>query len=178
MTSLGALEPFPKPIYDDLLFGGWLYKSNFGFDVAQSRPNYISFSQLAKTTGASGPITNITAKYPNPKVKSYALHSCYVACAVANGGSLPPVGGVPPPSVGTPEPCTLRFSGTTSEKKAVSQDCQYSGSAANAMAQMCVFDQAKFGDVITVVVEVVSALSTAVLSAGIVDTVNHTNFYY
>ena len=45
------------------------------------------------------------------------------------------------------------------------------------MAQLCVFHQALFGNVVTVVVEVVSSLTTPADTVGAVDRVKHTNYY-
>ena len=63
-TALGASEPLPYPIIDDLFFSGFGYKTDFIVTVSQSQPNFLGFSQVSKAIGATPPVTNITAKYP------------------------------------------------------------------------------------------------------------------
>lgn len=172
-TLLGAVQALPRNPYDELLFGNFRYRSNgLPVAIASSPPNYITFG------GVTTPVTNITAEYARSKVKFFALTSVEVACVVAAVGNVPPVGGVAPPAVGTPQPCGIRFSGVNTAGKPISQTCQYSGSLANPTAQHCVLDKAMFGSVKTLLVEVVNSLTVVgVLAAGVLDDVVHTNYY-
>ncbi|KAL8848563.1 MAG: hypothetical protein Q9221_006396 [Calogaya cf. arnoldii] len=169
---------------DGLLFGGFGYRSDGVrqlvdgtglpplMPVTSSSPNKIGFR------GNTQP--NITAQYPNSKVKSYRLTSTFIACVASSNtvaDALPPVGGIKPPSVGVPEPCEMKFTAITTKGTTESQTCSFSGTSLNPYYRPCFFDQTKFSDVVTVVVTLESSLTLPETTTRSLDDVAHTNNY-
>ncbi|CAL8580570.1 hypothetical protein XPA_010443 [Xanthoria parietina] len=176
-TKLSMVKPIPGP-QDGLFFGGFTYRSD-GIPqiVAKSPPNLIGFSNLRKTLGLAAPISNIRTKYPGSNVKSYRLTSAFIACSISGTSVVPPVGGIslPPPTI--PQPCEIKFTATTAKGKVASQTCSYSGTSLDPALQSCFFDQTKFADVVTVVVDLESALTLTETTTVQMDDVAHTNYY-
>ncbi|KAL8880085.1 MAG: hypothetical protein Q9198_002437 [Flavoplaca austrocitrina] len=175
-TTLGSVKPIPGP-QDGLFFGGFTYRSDGVPQIfASSPPNLIGFNNLRKTLGQAAPISNITVRYPGSKVRSYRLISAFVGCGVSTPvTTVPPVGGVsaPPPTI--PQPCQISFKGVNVFGKTVSQTCSYSGTSLNPALQSCFFDPTAFANVVTVVVDIVDALTLSETTTVQLDDVAHSN---
>ena len=79
-------------------------------------------------------------------------------------------------SLGVPQACKLRFTGTTTQGKQVSKVCDYGGTITNPTLAYCSFGL-DFAAVTTVVVTVDSSLTVPDATVQYQDDVQHRNYY-
>lgn len=93
----------------------------------------------------------ITTSYTGSKVSDFDLDSTYLGCSVQSEVS-----------VGLPEPCTVQFSGTKTNGKAVSEECTYNGTALDPAMVECTFSTLKSVKTVTVTVVESASLNLTV----------------
>lgn len=175
-VALGAPGPLPTPV-DDLAFNGFNYKTDFVIQTSNSPKNAITSPQLIQLLKGLPP-SNISAMYPDSKVKYFALTSAYVSCVVSSTGTLG-AAGVPAPVVPLGEPCTVLFSGYNFKKQPISQRCSFSDTPVDPLKvgpQKCVFGS-QFADAVVVILSVENALALPNTTTVYVDDVVHTNYH-